>query len=527
MGYYSNRKQRKMENLKDFTPLATERYDNLNNIVASLNFADTTPDDATPAYLVDDAVLATPSANLQALLAIQDFKTDLTAAGQIWTYGNPDATKRSLIVYQKFNFDNVEETRANTSKIGTNIVREAAGKKVQHLAVVLPDSFDARALGGLILSLNLSNYKFERKEKASFNAVTKITIVGKAKLDSYSEFLVRTTQYTLFARELVNERANIANPTFMLEICQRIAKANPKIKLNYIQGEDLVKNGLNLIYGVGRGSRTPPVMVTMSYEGNPENPNDVVALIGKGVCFDSGGLNIKTQMMELMYFDKGGACATIGAFRGAVESGLKINLVLGVAFVENFLGDNAYRPSDILKSYKGITVEIGNTDAEGRLILADTMSWTQKHFKPNTLIDVATLTGACIVALGYDTAGIFGNDDSLVGEITQAGALVSEPFWRLPINNEFRNAMKAEAADLNNLSKQTMWGGACTAAAFLENFVEAGVKWAHLDIAGAIYSAADKPNRPRGANGFSASTLLNYLWRRSNNSANQLKSFSS
>jgi leucyl aminopeptidase len=258
----------------------------------------------------------------------------------------------------------------------------------------------------------------------------------------------------------------------------------------------------------------------LSYEGNPENPQDVIALIGKGVCFDSGGLNIKTAMMDLMYFDKGGACTTLGAFRGAVESGLKINLVLGLALVENFLGDNAYRPSDIIKSLKGITVEIGNTDAEGRLILADTMTWAQRQFKPNTVIDVATLTGACMIALGYDTAGLFSNDDTLVADITEAGAFVLEPFWRLPINPEFRNAVKSDVADLTNLAKMSPFGGASTAAAFLENFVEPGVKWAHLDIAGAIYSAADKPNRPKGANGFGASTLLNYLWRRAGNSIN-------
>ena len=186
--------------------------------------------------------------------------------------------------------------------------------------------------------------------------------------------------------------------------------------------------------------------------GNPNRADDVLALVGKGVCFDSGGLNLKpTGFIEEMWSDKGGACTTLAIFKAAVELNLPINLVCTMAFVENLVGSDAYHPSDIIKSYKGLTVEIGNTDAEGRLILCDAMSWVQEKHKPNTLIEFSTLTGAVRVALGLSTAGIFSNSDDLVANLMTAAGTANERLWRLPIFEEHRNNMKGVNADLNNL----------------------------------------------------------------------------
>jgi len=253
----------------------------------------------------------------------------------------------------------------------------------------------------------------------------------------------------------------------------------------------------------------------LKYEGNPQNKEDLIALVGKGVCFDVGGINLKpTGNIENMFYDKGGACTVLAAFKGAVEMKLPVNIVCSVVFVENSMSDRALHPKDIIKSYKGLTVEIGNTDAEGRLILADAMTYTQRFYNPKTLIELSTLTGAIKVALGNETAGIFSNDDGLVSDLTSIGAESCEHLWRLPITDEHRDDMKSSIADLNNKGKSVN-GGSSKAAAFLENFVDKGVKWAHIDIAGTSFRDGEKFVYSPGATGHGVKLLLNYLKKKS------------
>jgi len=202
----------------------------------------------------------------------------------------------------------------------------------------------------------------------------------------------------------------------MLELCKELAKTDPNIKIEYIVGEELVQKGLNLIYDVGKGGPKPSSLVVLKYEGfywtntsvlnffigNPTNPEDLIALVGKGVCFDSGGMNLKpTGGIENMHYDKGGACTVLSAFLGAVEMKLPVNIVCSMAFVENLMSEKSCHPKDIVKSYKGLTVEIGNTDAEGRLILADAMTYTQWKYNPKTMLEFSTLTGAVKIALVF------------------------------------------------------------------------------------------------------------------------------
>jgi len=216
-----------------------------------------------------------------------------------------------------------------------------------------------------------------------------------------------------------------------------------------------------------------------------------------------------------MHYDKGGACTVLVAFLGAVEMKLPVNLVCSVAFVENSMGDRAFHPKDIITSYKGLTVEIGNTDAEGRLILADAMTYTQRHYKPKTLLEFSTLTGAIKVALGNETAGLFTNSDELAAELNQVGNEACESLWRLPITDEHRDDMKSTLADLNNKGRNVS-GGVSKAAAFLENFVEKGVKWAHIDIAGTAFREnGEKFVYSSGATGYGVKMLLNYLRKKS------------
>jgi leucyl aminopeptidase len=208
-------------------------------------------------------------------------------------------------------------------------------------------------------------------------------------------------------------------------------------------------------------------------------------LVGKGVTFDSGGLNIKSaaSMMDDMYLDKTGACAVFGALLGTIDLKIKKNIIFSMGFAENAVDAHSYKPGDIMTSLKGLTIENSNTDAEGRLVLADTMTYVQREFKPKRLIDIATLTGAVMAALGKQTAGVYSNDDQFAYEIKDRAKEVFEPFWHLPITEEAKSDILSSVADFTNSAKSA-YGRANQAAAFLLNFVEEGVKWAHLDIAG-------------------------------------------
>ena len=274
--------------------------------------------------------------------------------------------------------------------------------------------------------------------------------------------------------------------------------------------------GMNLFYEVGKGAQSEPRCVLVDYRGNPESDAVDVALVGKGLTFDTGGLNLKpTRFIEEMHLDKGGACAVMGALHGTMSLKLRKNVVFVMALAENAIGNGVYKPGDIVRSLKGHTVEIGNTDAEGRLVLADAITYTCREYNPAALVDIATLTGSVMVALGEETAGLFSNDDKMAKDLLAAGKTTGESLWRLPIADEHRKGIKRDASDLNNCGK-SRYADASSAAAFLESFLEKHTggdasetkknpKWAHLDIAGTCI------NKKIGCTGFGASLLLEYL----------------
>ena len=275
--------------------------------------------------------------------------------------------------------------------------------------------------------------------------------------------------------------------------------------------KELLENGMKLLYAVGQSAEDEPRCVIVNYQGNPDSSDVDLALVGKGVTYDTGGLNLKLGAnMFAMFGDKNGACAVLGALHGCLKLKPKKNIVFSVGLVENAIDSKSYKPGDIISSMKGLTVEIGNTDAEGRLVLCDQFTYVQKMFAPKQMIDLATLTGAVKVALGAETAGIFSNDDELAKSIIASGDRTFEPFWRLPITDEHRDNMRGKQSDLCNLGK-TPFGGSCTAAAFLEFFVEKGTKWAHLDIAGPGMMGGPKPPLCEHGTGFGVQTLLDHI----------------
>ena len=292
-----------------------------------------------------------------------------------------------------------------------------------------------------------------------------------------------------------------------------LADGHDKVLETRILRADQLQNlGMNLFYNVGKGAISQPRCVIVNYQGDPSRPDEVdFALVGKGVTYDTGGLNLKpTGYMEDMYGDKGGSCAVIGALQGTLELGFKKNIIFACGFAENAIGNGAYKPGDIIKGMNGLSVEIGNTDAEGRLVLADTFTYVQKEFKPKQMVDLATLTGACLVALGNETAGLFSNDDAITDELIKAADQSFEPVWHLPIQDEHKEAIKGQFGDISNTGK-SRYGGASTAAAFLLRFVEKDVKWAHLDIAGPAMAKAAKPPVCADNTGFGAGLLLNFI----------------
>ncbi|MDQ3229196.1 MAG: leucyl aminopeptidase [Pseudomonadota bacterium] len=282
-----------------------------------------------------------------------------------------------------------------------------------------------------------------------------------------------------FARELGNLPPNICNPAYLAEQAQTFAARFDKAECEVLEREDMAALGMGSLLAVSQGSANPPKLIVMKYSnGGDAKP---VVLVGKGITFDTGGINLKTQGgIEEMKYDMCGAATVMGAFVAAVGMQLPVNLIVVVPAVENMPDGNSYRPSDVITSMSGKTIEVGNTDAEGRLILCDALTYAQR-FEPQALLDVATLTGACVVALGKYATGLMSKHDDLSNELLAAGEITFDRAWRLPLWDEYQSLLDSTFADVYNIGGR--WAGAITAGCFLARFTE-GQRWAHLDIAG-------------------------------------------
>ncbi|MBD3169630.1 MAG: leucyl aminopeptidase [candidate division Zixibacteria bacterium] len=309
-----------------------------------------------------------------------------------------------------------------------------------------------------------------------------------------------------FGRDIINLPANDFNTGDFAAEARKIGrKAN--VKTTVYKEAQLKRMGMNAVLSVGRGSENPSMLITMEYNGGKQNGKPLV-MVGKGVTFDSGGLSLKSaaNMVEMKQ-DMGGAGVVMSAFKAAVELQLKINLVAIIATVENMPSGSAYRPSDVIKTHSGLTVEIINTDAEGRLILADALSYSKK-FKPSAVIDVATLTGASKVALGTVGCAVMSFHKDLIEKIYHASENTDEKAWELPLWDEFNKQIKSDIADFKNSGGRE--GGAITAGLFLSKFIE-GEKWAHIDMANVDYAYSETPITRKGASGFGIRLLVDFL----------------
>ena len=304
------------------------------------------------------------------------------------------------------------------------------------------------------------------------------------------------------ARTLGNLPPNICTPTYLADEARRLAKGT-KLKVTVLEHAQMKKLGMGALLAVARGSRLPPKLITMEYNGGPKGQKPQV-LVGKGITFDTGGISIKpAASMDEMKFDMCGAASVFGTLKAVMALGLKMNVVGVVPSCENMPGGDASRPGDIVTTMSGQTVEILNTDAEGRLILCDALTYAER-FKPENIVDMATLTGACVIALGNVVSGLFGNHERLVQSLKQAGEKADDRAWQLPLYEEYQEGLKSNFADFANVAGRE--GGAITAASFLARFTK-NMHWAHLDIAGTAWKGGGE----KGATGRPVPLLVQYL----------------
>ena len=315
-----------------------------------------------------------------------------------------------------------------------------------------------------------------------------------------------------FARDLVSEVPNILYPESYAE--QVVGKLEPLGVDVEVYGEREMRNfGMGALLGVGQGSSRESKMVVMKYMGADDKDEKPVCFVGKGVTFDTGGISLKPAAnMGDMKYDMGGSAAVVGAMNAIAMRGAKVNAIGIVGLVENMPGGNAQRPGDVVTTMSGQTVEVLNTDAEGRLVLCDCLTYLQENFKPACIVDLATLTGAILVALANTYAGCFSNDDELADNLIKASHEADEPLWRMPLHKDFDDMIKSTVADVANLGGERGMAGSSTAAHFLERFINDGMKWAHLDIAGMAWDKKGKKAIcPKGAVGFGVRLLNQFV----------------
>ena len=312
-----------------------------------------------------------------------------------------------------------------------------------------------------------------------------------------------------YARTVANRPGNVINPPSLAKEAKKLAAGLKNVTCTVLDEKQLKAKGMGGILAVGAGSKTGPRFIVLKYRGRAKAAaKPTVGLVGKAVTFDSGGISIKPSAnMDQMKLDKSGGIAVLGAIKAIAELKLPVNVYGIIPSAENMPGGASYRPGDIVTTYSGKTVEVLNTDAEGRMILCDGLAWGVKQ-KCDVLIDVATLTGACMVALGKHKAGLFGNDDKLIEQLEKASEDCGEKVWHMPSGDEYADEMKSKIADLRNIGGR--WGGACTAAAFLGQFV-GDTTWAHLDIAGMDIFAKATESTAEGSTGFGVRLLTTYL----------------
>jgi leucyl aminopeptidase len=478
----------------------------------------------TPSGSEDTSALILPLGKGQSIdLVTKDLSADsATAIKRAATAGRFDGTLASIVEI----FAETENGARRIVIVGTGngedseSFEKAGGAAMAKLLTSGETmlTFDARsqgvdqagsrmAFGALQRSWRLDSYRTKALPKTK-PTVTDITVVASDEEASGWERFQAVYAGIALARELVTEPPNVIHPTGFVERCRPLADLG--VTIETLDRAEMTKLGMGALLGVAQGSAQEPHMLIMRWDGTKGARKKPVAFVGKGVTFDTGGISLKPGAgMEDMKFDMGGAAAVAGAMRALAGRKAKAHVVGICGLVENMPSSNAQRPSDIVTTMSGQTVEVLNTDAEGRLVLCDAMHWVQENYAPDVMVDLATLTGAMIIALGFEQAGCFSNDDGLATQLINAGAVSGDKLWRLPLGKAYDKLIDSSIADIKNVGPRE--AGSITAAQFLQRFVKDGVKWAHLDIAGTAWRKTASNLADKGATGYGVRLLDRFI----------------
>lgn len=445
-----------------------------------------------------------------------DFEAKPSQISVIYTRGSLPSQRIALAGLGKHKEFNLEKLRAAFAKVMQHLrnlnIKEAATEINLDLLPRKKDQMAQAVAEGSLLGL-YQYTPFKTVGREDLKEMEQLTIVADAKDFSLIESAVKKTQMitqaVCFARDLISAPSNEMTPTIMAQKAQEIAHRK-NVSCRVLNKAKMKEMGMNALLAVASGSNEEPKFIILEYAGGKKSAAPIV-LVGKGLTFDSGGISIKpAEKMDEMKTDMSGGAAVMGVIMAAADLQLPLNIVALVPATENMPGGSAYKPGDIVKSYSGKTIEVLNTDAEGRLILADALAYASE-LKPAAVVDVATLTGACVIALGDDVIGMLGTDDKLKNEINGAAQTTGELVWELPLWESYHELIKSDIADYKNSSGRV--ASTITAAAFLSKFA-GDSPWVHLDIAGPAWTTKDKPYIPKGASGVTVRLLVEFLRNR-------------
>ncbi|HEC05796.1 MAG TPA: leucyl aminopeptidase [Thiolapillus brandeum] len=460
-----------------------------------------------------DRLPATPKKHIQATLK----KGDLggKAAQSLLLYGVPGLKAERVLL-----MDLGEQKSFDAKKLASAMGGAIAllnKNAVRDCALMVPEeSADMLYAAGRDIAISSEEqlYLFDQcksKKNRPKKPLGKLTLVVKERkqLNTLKKALKHGTAIAAgmnLAKDLANLPGNICTPSYLADTAKRLGRKSTKLKATALTEKQMQRLGMGALLSVSRGSREPAKLIVLEYRGGKENSRPVV-LVGKGLTFDAGGISIKPSAgMDEMKYDMCGGASVFGTLQACVDLDLPINVIGIVPSSENLPDGEANKPGDIVTSMAGLTIEILNTDAEGRLILCDALTYAER-FRPAAVIDIATLTGACVVALGHHTTGLLGNDDKLADELLKAGDDIHDPAWRLPMNDDYRKQLESNFADMANIGGKG--AGTITAACFLGEFTKK-YKWAHLDIAGTAW----KGGHEKGATGRPVPLLTQLLLKR-------------
>ncbi len=477
-----------------------------------INFTDARPQDADVlAFIVTKTTFADftfPLENSDIVHATAKLARFEGAAGQSFLLINEEGGKLVRIILVGV----ADGEAGDYQKAGGDIVAKVQTSGAKHIAIH-GANLSAKAAAEAAYGATLRNWRMDKYRtklaETSKPTVETFTVAG-APVDASTLWpsYHAIAEGVALTKELVTEPANIIYPESFVERCKHLAELG--VEISVLDDKDMAALGMGALLGVAQGSRRPARLLVMKWDGTGGAQERPVALVGKGVTFDTGGISIKPAAgMEDMKWDMGGAGAVAGAMKALAGRKAKAYVVGVCGLVENMPDGNAQRPGDIVTSMSGQTIEVLNTDAEGRLVLCDALHWVQEKYNPEYVVDLATLTGAIIVSLGSEYAGLFSNSDELADKLTAAGKASGDPLWRFPLSKAYDKMIDSPIADMKNIGGKG--AGSITAAQFLGRFIKDGVKWAHLDIAGTVWADKAGPVWDKGATGFGVRLLDRFV----------------